>query len=94
MVCGGIIRPMIGGSTATVESVGIADGKVVVTGTKDQVEEYMKQHYQGFQRKELAGTQTLLPGLIEPHVHMVPTAMMQGWLDLSPFEGQEFKGCL
>ncbi|WP_407846842.1 amidohydrolase [Chryseobacterium sp. KCF3-3] len=91
MVSGGIIRPMIGGSTVTVESVGIADGKVVVTGTKDQVEEYMKQHYQGFQRKELTGTQTLLPGLIEPHVHMVPTAMMQGWLDLSPFEGQNLK---
>ncbi|WP_426477477.1 amidohydrolase [Chryseobacterium sp. CBSDS_008] len=91
MIRGGIIRPMIAGSTETIESIGIADGKVVVTGTEDQVEEYMNENYQGFHRKELTGTQTLLPGLIEPHVHMVPTAMMQGWLDLSPFEGQNLK---
>lgn len=35
--------------------------------------------------------QTLLPGLIEPHVHIVPTAMTMSWLDLSPFNGQYLK---
>lgn len=91
MVSGGIIRPMIGGSTDTVEAIGFADGKVVVTGEKKEVAKYMTKHHPKHQKKELTGTQTLLPGLIEPHVHMVPTAMMHGWLDLSPFEGQNLK---
>lgn len=91
MVVGGIIRPMIGGSTGTVEAIGMADGKVVITGDKKTVKDHMDENYPGYQKKELTATQTLLPGLIEPHVHMVPTAMMQGWLDLSPFEGQDLK---
>lgn len=88
MISGDSIRPMIGGATDKVEAIGIADGKVVVTGKKDQVEEYMKEHHPGFDKKELTQRQTLLPGLIEPHVHMIPTAMMHGWVDVSPFEGQ------
>ncbi|PWN58065.1 amidohydrolase [Chryseobacterium viscerum] len=91
MISGGTIRPMIGGSTANVEAIGLADGKVVITGEKKEVEEYMVKNHPGFHKKELTGTQTLLPGLIEPHVHMVPTAMMHGWLDLSPFEEQNLR---
>ncbi|RQO35615.1 amidohydrolase [Chryseobacterium sp. KBW03] len=91
MISGGTIRPMIGGSTANVEAIGVADGKVVITGEKKEVEEYMDKNHHGFHKKELTGTQTLLPGLIEPHVHMVPTAMMHGWLDLSPFEEQNLR---
>lgn len=89
MISGGIIRPMIGGSTDTVESIGIANGNVVVTGKKFDVEAHMMENYPGYETKELTGTQTLLPGLIEPHVHMVPTAMMTDWLDVSPFNGQD-----
>jgi predicted amidohydrolase YtcJ len=91
MISGGTIRPMIGGSTANVEAIGVANGKVVITGEKKEVEEYMDKNHHGFHKKELTGTQTLLPGLIEPHVHMVPTAMMHGWLDLSPFEEQNLR---
>lgn len=89
MISGGIIRPMIGGSTETIESIGVADGNVVITGNKGDVKDYMDKNYPGYQKRELTETQTLLPGLIEPHVHMIPTAMMQGWLDVSPFEGQD-----
>jgi len=88
MIIGGIIRPMIGGSTETVEAIGIANGNVVVTGKVLEVTEFMLKNYPGFETRELTGTQTLLPGLIEPHVHMVPTAMMTEWLDVSPFDGQ------
>ncbi|UKB81222.1 amidohydrolase [Chryseobacterium sp. MEBOG07] len=91
MISGGTIRPMIEGSTANVEAIGVSDGKVVITGEKKEVEEYMVKNHPGFHKKELTGTQTLLPGLIEPHVHMVPTAMMHGWLDLSPFEEQNLR---
>lgn len=88
----GTIRPMIGGSTDEVESIGIADGKVVVTGSEDDVESYMNTNYPGaYEKRTLKGTQTLLPGLIEPHVHMIPTAIMAGWRDVSPFDGQNLR---
>lgn len=88
----GTIRPMIGGSTDEVDSIGIADGKVVVTGSGEDVENYMDTNYPGaYEKKELKGTQTLLPGLIEPHVHMIPTAIMHDWLDVSPFDGQNLR---
>jgi predicted amidohydrolase YtcJ len=89
MISGGTIRPMIGGSTATVEAIGIANGNVVVIGDQATVATYMEQNYPGYEPRELTGTQTLLPGLIEPHVHIVPTAMMSGWIDVSPFGGQD-----
>jgi predicted amidohydrolase YtcJ len=89
MIIGGTIRPMIGGSTDTVEDNGIAEGKVVVTGTQTSVTAFMEQNFPAYTTKTLAGTQTLLPGLIEPHVHMVPTAMMSKWVDVSPFKGQD-----
>jgi predicted amidohydrolase YtcJ len=89
MISGGTIRPMSGGSTDTVEAIGIANGNVVATGDQNTVAAYMEQNYPGYESRELTGTQTLLPGLIEPHVHIVPTAMMSGWIDVSPFGGQD-----
>lgn len=89
MISGGIIRPMISGSTDKVEAIGIADGNVVVTGKKEDVATFMNQNYQGYQTRELTDGQTLLPGLIEPHVHIVPAAMMAEWIDVSPFTGQD-----
>jgi predicted amidohydrolase YtcJ len=92
LIYGGIIRPMIGGSTETVEAIGMSGGNVVVSGTQSSVSAYMDQNFpSSYQTKELTGTQTLLPGLIEPHVHMVPTAMMKEWADVGPFEGQKLK---
>lgn len=89
LISGGTIRPMIDGSTDTVEAIGISNGNVVITGSHIKVEEHMLLHYPGYQTKKLTGTQTLLPGLIEPHVHIVPTAMMTEWIDLSPFNEQD-----
>ena len=89
MISGGTIRPMTGGLTDPVEAIGIAGGNVVVTGDSNSVSAYMTQNYPEYQTKQLTGTQTLLPGLIEPHVHIVPTAVMTGWIDVSPFNGQD-----
>lgn len=89
MIRGGIIRPMINGAVAKVDAIGIASGQVKVTGTVEEVNDYMTQHYPGFNQKILKDGQTLLPGLIEPHVHIVPTALMASWIDLSPFKGQD-----
>ncbi|MEN5379994.1 amidohydrolase [Sphingobacterium kitahiroshimense] len=89
IIRGGIIRPMINGAVAKVDAIGIASGQVKVTGTVEEVNDYMTQHYPGFNQKILNDGQTLLPGLIEPHVHIVPTALMASWIDLSPFKGQD-----
>jgi len=89
LISGGTIRPMIGGSTDTVEAIGIANGNVVIAGSHLKVEEFMIKNHHGFTPKKLTGTQTLLPGLIEPHVHIVPTAMMTAWIDVSPFKEQD-----
>lgn len=88
MISGGTIRPMINGLTDKVEAIGIAEGNVVVTGTKKAVTAFMDENYPGYQSRELSLKETLLPGLIEPHVHIVPTAMMTEWIDVSPFYEQ------
>lgn len=91
MYSGGTIRPMINGSVETVPAVGFADGNVVVTGTEQHVKSFMQQHHPEFTAKVLEPGHTLLPGLVEPHVHLVPTAILMGWLDLSGFDGQDLR---
>ncbi|MGZ3757578.1 MAG: amidohydrolase, partial [Mucilaginibacter sp.] len=87
---GGIIRPLINGSTDTVDAIGFADGIVVKSGTILEVREALalKLHLDP-QVITLQPNQTLLPGLLEPHVHIIPTAMMANWVDVSPFNGQD-----
>lgn len=88
MVFGGTIRPMINRSVATVPAIGFAEGKVAVTGTVEDVTAFMEKNHPGFVAKELEEGNTLLPGLIEPHIHLVPTALLMGWTDLGAFNGQ------
>ncbi|SDF76786.1 amidohydrolase [Chitinophaga filiformis] len=91
MISGGTIRPMIDGSVEKVPAIGIADGNVVVTGTEQHVKEFMHHHHPGFTSRELQPGHTLLPGLIEPHVHLVPTAILMGWLDVGGFDQQDLR---
>lgn len=88
MFSGGIIRPMINGAVETVPAIGFADGSVAVTGTEKEVKEFMQKKYPGFTHRILEPGHTLLPGLIEPHVHIVPTALLMGWLDVGGFDEQ------
>ncbi len=88
---GGTIRPMIDGKIDTVEALGIHEGKVVATGTINEVENKMNEKKIEYSTRTLAEGETLLPGLIDPHLHIVPTAFMQQWHDFGPFEGQYLK---
>lgn len=88
MVTGGTIRPMVHGAIDTVEAIGFANGLVVATGSEAEVSAYMQANYPGYTSRELDEGNTLLPGLIEPHIHLVPTAMLMGWTDLGAFDGQ------
>lgn len=91
MFSGGVIRPMINGSVNQVPAIGIANGNVVITGTENDVKAFMQQNYPDFTSKVLDPGHTLLPGLIEPHVHLVPTALLMGWLDVGGFDEQDLR---
>ncbi|ASP38467.1 twin-arginine translocation signal domain protein [Bacterioplanes sanyensis] len=89
MYSGGTIRPMIDGQTQAVEAIGFAGGKVVAVGSYTDVSAKMRAlGMQPQDHIQLADGHTLLPGLIEPHVHIVPTAMTMSWPDLGPYQGQ------
>lgn len=82
------IRPLTqGDAEATVEAFGVADGQVVAVGAYDAVVAAMAKHSPGVQveTRVLSAGQCVVPGLIEPHVHIVPTAVLMGLNDYSPF---------
>ncbi|WP_223643728.1 amidohydrolase [Corallococcus sp. EGB] len=91
LIYGGIIRPMIDGSTEEVEAIGFHEGKVVATGPRAYVEEQMQSRSVSFVRAQLNPTDTLLPGLIEPHVHIVASAMMSEFTDMGAIDGQSLR---
>lgn len=91
VIHGGTIRPLINGKMDTVEAIGIHDGKVVAVGTLQSVTDTMNSNGITHKTKKLKKQQTLLPGLIEPHVHIVPSALTGSWLDLGPYKGQDLR---
>ena len=88
MYIGGTIRPIIDGSMGKVDALGFHGGWVVASGSKAKVTAHMDKLGTKYTTIELSNGLTLLPGLIEPHVHIVLTAMMIGWHDFGPFDGQ------
>lgn len=66
-----------------VEALAVKDGKIVALGQQADI----KKNWSGAKTKviDLNG-RTLMPGFVEPHVHIVLTSMVEGlWLDLSNF---------
>lgn len=84
----GNIIPLINGNTDTVEAIGMYNGKVIACGDKTSVEKAMYEHGNDFHQHKLSNKQTLLPGLIDPHVHIIPTALTDTWQDFSAFVEQ------
>ncbi len=65
------------------QALAIQNGKIVAVGKKNAV----TKNWQGESTKliDLKG-QTLMPGFVEPHIHIVMTAMTEVlWLNLSNF---------
>lgn len=83
---GGHIHPDPEHPGRKVEAIGIADGKVIVSGRLHDVRKAMTV-FEPLERP-LSGEQTLLPGLIDAHAHTLTSALIIDWTDLSPFEGQ------
>lgn len=84
----GYIQTLQKGEDVMVEAIGIKDGLIVATGTYESV---LAQMPNGTSEQIIYGGQTLLPGLIEPHVHILPTAVFNMATDVSPFLGQELR---
>jgi predicted amidohydrolase YtcJ len=66
-----------------VEALAVKDGKIVALGQQAEI----KKNWSSSKTNviDLNG-RTLMPGFVEPHVHIVLTSMVEGlWLDLSNF---------
>ncbi|MBL0908942.1 amidohydrolase [Pectobacterium carotovorum] len=86
---GKAILTLENGKDVAVEAMGIHDGLVVATGSYLDVKAKMPKNTSEHQ---LSGKQTLLPGLIEPHVHIINTAMLSAiGNDVSPFKEQKLR---
>ncbi|NWA24489.1 amidohydrolase family protein [Pseudomonas gingeri] len=85
---GGIIYPLKNGNMdEQVEALGIHGGDVVASGSLAHVQAQMQAKGIAYKTRHLNG-KTLLPGLVEPHIHIVQSCVMQGWLDLGPIDEQ------
>lgn len=86
LISGGIIRPLKQGKTDRVDALGVHDGRVIAAGDLATVKTAMQDYpYQNLQLQE---GQTLLPGFVEPHAHIVMSAMMAYFHDFGAFDGQ------
>ena len=66
------------------QALAVQNGKIVAVGTKDAV----TKEWQSDKTKvvDLKG-QTLMPGFVEPHVHLMVTSLFEGlWMNLSNFK--------
>ncbi|MCC7596116.1 amidohydrolase [Janthinobacterium sp. FW305-129] len=79
----GVIHTMASGGSKRVEAVGIAGGTIMATGTLHDVRQAMQAH--ALREVDLDG-RTLLPGFVEPHMHVLPSALYRSWLPLTPFQ--------
>ena len=88
---GGVIYPLIDGNMETVDAIAFHRGKVVVSGSLETVENTMRSQGINYEKRVLKPGETLLPGLIDPHAHLIPTALMRGWEDFGAFDGQTLR---
>lgn len=93
MYHGGTIRSVRqGNAEEVVEAIGFYEGKVHAVGRFEHV--YNAMLATGMSEDnciQLSGQQTLLPGLIEPHAHIVPTALFDSWVSFIAFDEQHLK---
>jgi predicted amidohydrolase YtcJ len=90
---GGRIYPDPEDCATRVDALGIADHKVVAAGTLHEVRQRMWERHPNAIERILHGSQTLLPGLVEPHMHLLPSAVFRiaPWINVTPFEEQKLR---
>jgi predicted amidohydrolase YtcJ len=81
----GNIRPLITGSEEVVcQSMLVKGDKVLFTGSADEINEYILKESITVNAKDKIdlGGRTMLPGFVESHAHLVPSAIFGDWVDL------------
>ena len=79
---GGVIRTLMeGDADVTVEAIAISNGEIVATGSLEDCQNALPGAL-----LENLGARCLLPGLVEPHLHLFPTANFDSWTPLGPFQ--------
>ena len=63
------------------EAIAIRGNRILAVGTEDQVRAAAGPDAQIIDRPGA----TILPGFIEPHAHLLPTALLRSWHDVGPF---------
>lgn len=81
---------MINGSADPVQAIAFRGDRVSAVGTIQHVLQVM--HGESFRQITLQDGQTLVPGMVDPHVHVVPSSVMTSWADFTPFDGQRLRG--
>ncbi len=74
----------------TAEAMAVRDGRIVALGALTDVEGLRGT---GTEVLEL-GDQVAYPGFVEPHMHLWPSAMLDGWVDCSPLTHATFDSVL
>ncbi|WP_046157674.1 amidohydrolase [Chromobacterium vaccinii] len=80
---GGAIRPLAASGPDQVAALGISGGRIIAMGELDGVRAAMSGH-SPYKEIDLNG-RALLPGLIDPHMHITPSAVFRSWISLSAF---------
>ena len=72
------------------EAVAVADGRIVAVGTEAKVRAAAGPDARRVDRPDA----TILPGFIEPHAHLLPSALFGPWADVGPFRFPTVDGAL
>ncbi|MFT7681911.1 MAG: putative amidohydrolase YtcJ [Moritella dasanensis] len=95
IISGGTIRPVTqGNADITVEAIGVLGKEIIAIGTFAYVKTYFEGRFgkHTFDYKYIEKDQTLLPGLIEPHVHTSADALITNFISLSGIKDQMLMG--
>lgn len=68
-------------SFGATEAIAFADGRIVAVGTEDEVRAAAGSDAEVLDRSGAV----VLPGFVEPHAHLLPTALLRSWHDVGPF---------
>lgn len=88
IIYGGPIHTLASSGRQTVDAIGIAKGRIAATGSCEEVRQAMAAA--GHKKPEemsLEGA-TLLPGFVDPHMHILPSALFSSWQYVGAFSGQ------
>ncbi|MCB1027738.1 MAG: amidohydrolase [Microthrixaceae bacterium] len=66
---------------SSAEAIAVHDGRIAAVGTLDEVTAAAEAHSEDVQVVDRPGA-TILPGFVEPHAHVLPTALFAGWADV------------